>query len=579
MNEQKNLFLAIILVIGILFGFHYLYERPKALERQQNQELLAQEKGPDQESSPSSPLSLKQQNPLDRDAALAKGKRVPIKTGKLEGSVNLLGGMIDDLKLVRYKQTTDAHSPSVILLSPAEAKEGYLESTAWEHQNKDDNTRFPMPGNDDLWEAHSSELTEEKPLQLSYSNGRGQIFKRTISIDDNYMFKIEDKIVNKSSEKLNLKHTSIIERHDIPVSAQSGFILHEGPIGVINTKLYEIDYSDMTLQPKPHEAYFTHVKRSWLGFTDKYWLTALIPNPEKESTLSFIGDDSKKLFKVLSESAPHVVEPDKEVSNVVYFFAGAKVLELLDAYEAKIGFDKFDLAVDFGWFYFLTKPMLSFLQFLHTIIGNFGLAIIVLTVIVKTLFFPLANKSYRSMSRMRAFAPQIEALKARYGDDRVKLNQAMMELYQKHKINPVSGCLPMIIQAPVFFCLYKVLYVSLDMRHAPFYGWIHDLSTPDPTSLFNLFGLLPFVLPHFLQIGAWPIIMGLTMWLQQKLNPQPADKAQAMMFLLMPLFMTFIFAGFPAGLVIYWAWSNILGIIQQSIIIRIESRRASVKKT
>ncbi|MBX9977393.1 MAG: membrane protein insertase YidC [Alphaproteobacteria bacterium] len=578
MNEQKNLFLAIILVVGILFGFHYFYERPKAMEMAEHTAATTVS----QASSDAVPevLVSKEADILDRATALSKsgvmGKRIAIKTDKVEGSINLVGGVIDDLKLTQYHETPDQTSPSVILLSPGQTKEGYLGTMSWMHVNKDDATRFPLPGADDLWHTASTELSKDKPIVLTYSNGVGQIFERTISIDDNYMFKIDDKIINKSSDALNVKHVSMIERHDIPVSSQSGFILHEGPIGVIDKKLHEIDYADLKTQPKSRETYFTGTKRSWIGFTDKYWLTALIPNPDKEATMSFVGDDTKKIYHVLAESGSYTLAPGAEQADFVYFFAGAKVLELLDKYDEQIGFDKFDLAVDFGWFYFLTKPMLYCLQFFQTLLGNFGLGILLLTVIMKGLFFPLANKSYRSMSRMRAFTPQIQALKERYGDDKMKLNQATMELYQKEKINPMSGCLPMIIQAPIFFCLYKVLYVSLDMRHAPFYGWIKDLSTPDPTSLVNLFGLLPFDPPSFLQIGAWPIIMGLTMFMQQRLNPQPADKAQATMFLIMPFFLTFVFAGFPAGLVIYWAWSNILGIAQQWMIMRMEAKRAPI---
>ncbi len=576
MNEQKNLILAVVLVIGILFGFHYFYEQPKAQQtlaaRQENKELNAKDT-----QSPQEALGLAHTlTELNRDEAIAKGKRIVIKTNKLEGSINLVGGVIDDLKLRDYKETTDKNSPDVILLSPFQTKTGYLGFTSWKSLDK--NTPLILPQTDTVWHTESTELGVGKPVKLIYTNGKGQTFERTISVDDHYMFTIEDKIINNTANPLTLKHIATVERHDIPVSAQSGFILHEGAIGVVNGKLHEVDYSDMTLEPKPQDTYFTKAKRSWIGFTDKYWLTALIPTPDKESTMVFLGNHDKKIYQVLAESQAVTLEGGKEATESVHFFAGAKVLELLDMYEQKLGFDKFDLAVDFGWFYFLTKPMLSFLQFLHNLLGNFGLAILALTVIVKIIFFPLANKSYRSMSRMRAFAPQIEALKARYGNDKMKLNQAMMELYKKEQINPMSGCLPMIIQAPVFFCLYKVLYVSLDMRQAPFYGWIHDLSIPDPTSLFNLFGLLPFTPPHFLQIGAWPIIMGASMFLQQKLNPQPADKAQATMFMIMPLFMTFLFAGFPAGLVIYWAWSNILGILQQWMIMRMEAKRVRIQK-
>lgn len=575
MSEQKNLLLAILLVIGILFGFHYLYERPKLQEQdavvKQSQTTSVQT----HEASPHQ-INARKEEPLDRTTALGADKRVPIKTPRLAGSVNLKGGIIDDLKLLDYHESPDEKGPPITLLSPSSTKEGYLGKTGWTYVNKDDYTRFELPNEGDLWLAEAgSELTPEKPLTLTYTNGKGLIFERTISVDKEYMFKVEDRIVNTSGDALVVKHTSIIERHDVPVSAQSGFILHEGPIGVINSKLVELAYDKLTSTPKPRETFFTNVQRSWIGFTDKYWLTALLPQEGTLSSMSFYGQDSEKRFFTQVEGEAITLKASEEKTQTIHLFAGPKILSLLDHYEKELSVDKFDLAVDFGWFYFLTKPMLHFLQFLHVLLGNFGLAILVLTVIVKALFFPLANKSYRSMSRMRALAPQIEALKARYSDDRMKLNQAMMELYQKEKVNPMSGCLPMLIQAPVFFCLYKVLYVSLDMRHAPFYGWIQDLSAPDPTSIVNLFGLLPFQAPSFLQIGVWPIIMGLTMFIQQKLNPQPADKAQATVFLLMPLFMTFLFASFPAGLVIYWTWSNVLGILQQWIIMRLEAKRVA----
>lgn len=584
MNEQKNLVVAILLVVGILFGFHYFYEQPKLQEQQRLAEIAKEHaaKAPSTAAhTPSTAQNIGTQasaiTPFqNRNDALNTSQRITIQTPTLEGSINLKGGVIDDLRLKNYKETADENSKPIILLSPKTTKEGYLGATHWRHVKTEDAAHFALPNADDVWIAEGGDaaiLTHEKPIILSYSNGKGQIFRRKITLDDKYMFTIEDSIDNKSDHALNIIHSAMIERHDIPVSAQSGFILHEGAIGVINGKLHEVDYSDMSMHPKPSKESFHDTKRSWIGFTDKYWLTALIPTPQQPSSMTFMGDDGKKEYYTLAESAAIGVPVGGQHTHTVHFFAGAKELDLLDHYEATIGFDKFDLAVDFGWFYFLTKPMLGFLQYLHTFLGNFGLGILALTVLMKVLFFPLANKSYRSMSRMRAFAPHIEALKAKYGDDRMKLNQAMMDLYKKHKINPVSGCLPMIIQAPVFFCLYKVLYVSLDMRHAPFYGWIHDLSAPDPTTLFNLFGMLSFTPPSFLHIGAWPILMGITMWLQQKLNPQPADKAQATMFMIMPLFMTFLFASFPAGLVIYWAWSNILGIIQQATIMKIEARR------
>ena len=630
MNEQKNLMVAVMLVVSILFGFHYFYEQPKALaddeKRQQQiayqaeQEAMIQANPAPVAAKPGAPVTAARQNQgrvqtspglgiaprpatpgaldmfVTRDVIMSDAsQRIAIKTPTFEGSINLIGGIIDDLTLTQYRATTDEESPKIVLLTPKDTREGYFGVTGWRTTTQtSQGASLDIPDLKTLWQVSAPSsvssagdanapvqqgtvtLTPQTPVTLTYTNDVGHTFTRTISVDSQYMFHIKDSVENGSAAPVTLQHMSMIERHDIPVSAQSGFILHEGPIGVIDGKLHEIDYEDVSFAPKIKQQRFDQVKKSWIGFTDKYWLTALIPNPTDSVNYSFMGDDDAKVYYTTVEAKPDMLQPGQSSEHSINFFAGAKILDMLDAYEAQIGFDKFDLAVDFGWFYFLTKPMLGFLQFLHKHVGNFGIAILILTVLMKGLFFPLANKSYRSMSRMRAFAPQIEALKARYGEDRTKLNQGMMDLYKKHKINPVSGCLPMLIQAPVFFCLYKVLYVSLDMRQAPFYGWISDLSIPDPTTLFNLFGLIPFDPPSFLHIGAWPILMGLTMFLQQKMNPQPADKTQATMFLLMPLFMTFLFASFPAGLVIYWAWSNVLGIAQQYMIMKIEERRMNV---
>ncbi len=570
MNEQRNLFVAILLVVGILFGFQYFYERPKTLEQQKSFET-AQKLESEKPAAPTLGGSSEQ----SREEALQSSARVAIDTPKIKGSINLRGAMIDDLSLLEYRETTDPSSKPVVLLTPDTVKTAYFGSFDWSFVGKEDQ-KLKLPGKDTVWQASGQTLSVGSPVTLTYTHGDGLIFERVIEIDENYMFKITDKIVNRTKETITLKHRTMVERHGAAVSSQGGFILHEGAIGVIGSKLHEVDYEDLKEQTKPQETYFEGVQKSWIGFTDKYWLTAIIPDVAKQTNLSFVGNHDKKIYAVIADSQPMQVASGSESSITNHVYAGAKILELLDMYEAKLGFDKFDLAIDFGWFYFLTKPLHYALKIMNGWVGNFGIAILIITILMKVLFFPLANKSYRSMSRMRSMQPKIQAIQERYAGDRMKLNQAMMELYQKEKINPMSGCLPMIIQAPIFFCLYKVLYVSLEMRHAPFYGWVHDLSAPDPTSILNLFGLLPFHAPDFAHIGAWPIIMGVTMWLQQKLNPQPADKAQAMMFMIMPLFLTFLFATFPAGLVIYWTWSNILGIIQQWTIMRMEANRQQV---
>jgi YidC/Oxa1 family membrane protein insertase len=395
-------------------------------------------------------------------------------------------------------------------------------------------------------------------------------FHRTIAIDDQYMFTVTDRVTNTKDKIVALSAYGQINRLETP--PLGGYmILHEGPIGVLNGKLTEPTYAN-TIEKKALEE---TTMGGWLGLTDKYWLVALIPDQKTSVKTVFKGQTVNGQDRYQTDVVMPMLEakPGQPVETVHYLFAGAKILRLLDDYEAKLGFDKFDLAIDFGWFYFLTKPLFYVLDYLHKLLGNFGLAILALTVLFKVAFFPLANKSYRSMSHMKKMQPKIEALKERYGDDKLRMNQELMAMYKKEKINPLAGCLPMVIQAPVFFCLYKVLFVTLEMRHAPFYGWIQDLSAPDPTSILNLFGLLPWSTPSFLAIGAWPILMGLTMFLQQKLNPQPTDPMQARMFMLMPIFLTFLLASFPAGLVIYWAWNNILSMGQQWMIMRLEDKR------
>lgn len=565
MNQQKNLIFAIGISVLILLGFNHFYERPKheALIRQAELAKQTEAQKPVEEAT-KAPAVVKSILPLKE--ALQASPRVGIETDLLKGSINLKGCLLDDLMLLKYKVTVDKSSPPITLLSPVGAKGAYYANFGWAAKE----SPIKLPDSQTVWTTKSTTLTKDSPVILEWDNGEGLKFQRTITVDDLYMFTVTDRITNTKETAVKLSAYGQINRLETP-EVGGYMILHEGPIGVLNGKLNELSYAKLKEKATVEET----TVGGWVGITDKYWLTALIPDQKTLEKVVFKGQtiDGQDQYQTEVQGPVLEVKPGESIETKHHLFAGAKVLRVLDDYEAKLGFDKFDLAVDFGWFYFLTKPLFYILEYLHKLLGNFGLAILALTVLFKLLFFPLANKSYRSMSHMKQVQPKIEALKKRYGDDKLRMNQELMDLYRREKINPLAGCLPMLIQAPVFFCLYKVLFVTLEMRHASFYGWIGDLSAPDPTTIFNLFGLLPFTPPSFFMIGAWPIIMGLTMFLQQKLNPQPADPAQAKAFMLMPIFLTFLLASFPAGLVIYWAWNNVLSMAQQWAIMRIEAKR------
>ncbi|MCX7338565.1 MAG: membrane protein insertase YidC [Alphaproteobacteria bacterium] len=562
MSDQKNLIVAVGLSILILVGFNYFYERPKSLELLKQAEIAATQ----------APLTagIQQAEPvkeiLSRQKALTKTERVSIDALKVRGSINLKGGVLDDLVLVNYHEKPDPASPEIVLLSPLNTKEPYYVRFGWVGQASDqlNGQASDLPGDDTQWKiSEKTPLQTGKPIKLQWQNSDGLKFERSFEIDDNYLFTVTDRVINTGKTDVSLVPYSEVVRVGTPVTS-GYYILHEGALGVLNGRLNEFDY------PKLQKTGMVKQETTggWVGFTDKYWLVALIPDQKQPVHISFANKPAGQSYHCGLTVDSQVVKPGQSLEFKQYVFAGAKVLQILDQYEEKMGFDHFDLAVDFGWFYFVTKPLFYVLDFLRQILGNMGLAIIVLTVFVKLLFYPLANKSFKSMARMKALQPHIERIKEKHGDDKMRVNQEMMELYKREKINPVAGCLPMLIQAPIFFCLYKVFFVTIEMRHAPFYLWIHDLSAPDPTSFFNLFGLLPFDPPSFLMIGVLPLLMGVTMLLQQKMNPQPTDPVQAKMMMLMPVFFTYLFASFPAGLVIYWAWSNILTIAQQYVITR-----------
>jgi YidC/Oxa1 family membrane protein insertase len=484
----------------------------------------------------------------------------------VHGSISLIGGRIDELTLSDYHVDIDPQSPPIVLFSPAGTEHPYFAQFGWLPQDQ----TMPVPGPDTRWQSDAQKLTPDAPITLSWDNGRGLRFVRTYAVDTNYMFTITQRVENTGTAPVTLFPYALISRTGLPVT--SGFyLLHEGPVGVFDGRLQEPKYDDIKEKPITSESH-----GGWLGITDKYWLAALIPDQSAKVNVRFLhsreGTTDKYQADWLGEQV--TVAPGASAENTSRLFGGAKEVKLLDAYTSSLGIDRLDLAIDFGWFWFLTKPFFYILAWFHSLLGNFGLAILAVTVIVKALFFPLANKSYKSMSAMKKLQPEMLKLRERYKDDRVKLNQEMMNLYKRSKVNPASGCLPIVLQIPVFFALYKVLFISIEMRHAPFYGWIHDLSAPDPTNIFNLFGLVAFdpttlpVIGHFLHLGVWPIIMGVTMWAQMRLNPTPPDPIQQKIFTLMPILFTFMLASFPAGLVIYWAWNNLLSITQQYIIMK-----------
>jgi len=611
MMDQRNLLLAVVLAISILLLWQMLFEQPRlekemAARRLAEQQATAQQAGsggkvlpppagtstapppgatsqvpipaptpqpaaraptapPAGAEIPTAPLAGKKVAPQQAGRAefVARNPRVRLASPRLSGSIRLTGGQIDDLTLTDYRETTSPDSPNITLLSPAGVTDAYYAQFGWVGSDES----LALPGNTTRWTANRTTLTPHRPMTLQWDNGKGLSFTRVISIDNDYMFTVSQRVRNSGTQPVTLYPYGLISRSGTP-DTLGYFILHEGLIGVFNDQLEEVDYDD--LQEAGSMA--RQSRGGWVGITDKYWLMALVPDQKAQvnSRFRYFLQDGTDKYQVDYLGAGQTVPPGGIIEASSRLFAGAKIVAVLDRYAeaGKDGIIHFDLAVDWGWFRFLTKPIFYVLDYFNGLIGNFGLAILLLTIIIKLLFFPLANKSYTAMSKMKKLQPKMIKIRERYKDDRTKQNEAMMKLYKDEKANPASGCMPIFIQLPVFFSLYKVLFVSIEMRHSPFYGWIHDLSAPDPTSLFNLFGLIPWGPPELLMVGVWPVIMGASMLLQMKLNPAPADPMQAKMMMFLPFIFTFMFARFPAGLVIYWAWNNGLSIAQQWYIMR-----------
>ncbi|MFD0916894.1 membrane protein insertase YidC [Pseudahrensia aquimaris] len=579
MDNQRNIILAAVLSLGVLFTWQALVVQPRIdRERAIAEQLAAQNPQSAQPVTPVAPADgatpgvPAAQPPASSGANAVPGAsaaqagqadvpRLALKSDKLEGSINLRGGRIDDLRLMEYRVTIDEDSEKIRLLAPSSNPNGYFAEFGF----SPDPALGALPGPQTIWaQQGSGDLTPQNPVTLTTTNEQGLTFTRIIAVDNDYMFTVTDKVNNGTGAAVALKPYGRIARFGEPETAGI-YVLHEGMIGAVGEEgLDEIDYDDVKeeglIQRQPATV-------GWLGITDKYWATSLIPEGTFTAAYRYVVDQ-RPFYQTEYIGAPLTINAGGEATTTARFFAGAKKVSTIDAYAEQLNLPLFDKIIDWGWFYWLTKPLFQVMHWIYGIVGNFGVAILIVTVLIKIAFFPLANKSYASMANMKKVQPQLTAIREQYGDDKAAQQKAMMEIYKKEKINPAAGCWPVLIQIPVFFALYKVIYVTIDMRHAPFFGWINDLSAPDPTSIFNLFGLLPFDVPLFLMIGVWPLLMGITMFIQMQMNPAPPDPTQQMIFKWMPVLFTFMLATFPAGLVIYWAWNNFLSILQQGTIMK-----------
>ncbi|MBZ9849780.1 membrane protein insertase YidC [Mesorhizobium sp. CA14] len=580
MENNRNFFITIALSVLILTLWQVFYMNPK-MEQQREQARIEQQrveaqKKEAQGTNPATAPTAQAPGAIPsapggdtttaagRDQAIAATKRVKIDTPSLEGSINLTGARLDDLKLKHYTETVDKNSPEIQLLNPQALPTGYFAEIGFVGTDK----TGAVPSSDTVWSVEGNPtLTPSTPVTLTYTNDKGLTFKRTISVDNDYMFTVSDTVQNSGSAAVSLFNYGRVTRYDKPAVA-STYVLHEGLIGVTGAEgLSEYKYATIEKDKEVKPGKSTD---GWLGITDKYWAVTLVPTEKQPFQPRYAYfEDGRHRYQSDFLTDPINIEAGQSATVETEVFAGAKEVAKINAYAQDRHIKRFDLLIDWGWFYFITKPMFWLIDTLYKFFGNFGLAILATTVIVKAIFFPLANKSYASMANMKKVQPKMLEIREKYADDKMKQQQAMMELYKTEKINPLAGCWPVALQIPVFFSLYKVLYITIEMRHAPFFGWIHDLAAPDPTSIFNLFGLLPFAAPAFLpHMGAWAVVMGITMFLQMRMNPAPPDPTQAAIFTWMPVIFTFMMGSFPAGLVIYWAWNNTLSILQQGVIMK-----------
>ena len=550
--DQKNVIAAIALSSAVIVLYSLFFMPEKSTTNKNLAEKNKVEQSTDTPSLDQKETSIQ----ISRDEALKKSKRIQFENPKIIGSISLKGAAIDDLTFKDYNTELESNK-KVTLLGPRNIENGYLIESGFVTSDKN----IDIPDSDSIWSVvENDKLTNKSPIKLSWSNKQGIKFEKEISLDDKYLFTIKQSVVNSTNNKYDFYSYGQIIRNKIP-EISNFYILHEGLIATLDDELIEEDYDDI------QEKKFSKIsEKGWLGISDKYWITSLIPPQEKEFKTTF---DFKKKFRAnFIATKPLELKGKSSVEEKLQIIVAAKRVDIIDGYADSLNIDKFDLVIDWGFLYFITKPLFFGIDYFFKLLGNYGLAIIAITICIRLAFFPLANFSFRSMAKMKALQPEMIRLKELHKNDKMKLQQEMMALYKKEKVNPMSGCFPILVQIPVFFALYKVLFVTIEMRQMPFYGWIHDLSERDPTSLFNLFGLLPYDVPSFLIIGAWPIAMGVSMWVQQKLNPAPTDAMQAKIFMFFPLFLTVILAPFPSGLVIYWTVNNILTMAQQVFIMK-----------
>lgn len=556
--ENRNVIIAVILSTAILIGWSMFFENTDEAQRKRL-EIQGKTETQTNIQKPETPQTAKT-NPtkaISRSDALKESDRVFIENSNLSGSISLRGALIDDIILKNYRETLDKSSKPIVVLSPKKSEDGYFVESGWATTKSD----VKVPDNNSVWQIREGKkLTPASPVTLEWNNREGVVFSKKIELDDKYLFKITETIRNEKSKTIELFHYSQITKNTKP-NTENFYILHEGLIGVVDKNLKEETYSTIEKEKKTYTG-----KSGWFGITDKYWMSAIIPESGKSFKGEYSFANSYKANFIISE--PTIANPQKSTSNTLKIFIGAKEVYPIDNYTEKEKIDRFDLSIDWGWFYFITKPLFFVIDYIFKIVGNFGVAIIILTLLVRILFFPLNNYSFKSMAKMKVLQPEMLRIKELYKDDMKRTQQEMMALYKREKVNPLSGCLPILVQIPIFFAVYKMLFVTLEMRHAPFFGWIKDLSAADPTTIFNLFGLIPWNPPSFLMIGVWPILMGITMYFQMKLNPTPPDPIQAKIFAFFPLIMTVMLATFPSGLVVYWTVSNVLTMAQQYYIMK-----------
>jgi YidC/Oxa1 family membrane protein insertase len=557
MENQKNLFLAIIISMAIIFGFQLLVPQPERTpitEEQTNSESLV-----DLSIQKSSTTVLAERNEVINETG-----RVNFDNSKIKGSINLNGGLIDDLILEEFRETLDPTSDLIEFLNPLGSDNAYYLDTGWVSSD----STIELPDSTSIWSADKNSIGINDPVKLTWTSDQNITFEKIISLDEDYLFSVDQRVINNSGLSFDLYPYGLSKRQGIP-EMQNFFILHEGPLSITDSVLKEYDYDDLKDDKKIKHPSIG----GWIGMTDKYWQTAIIPNQNEpvQQTYSYSFVDNVDNFQTDIVGQKIAVSNNASISHNFMIFAGPKIVKVIDKYMEEYGVQEFDRSVDFGWFYFLTKPIFHTLEFIFGYVGNFGWSIIIFTILMRICFFPLAQQSFKSMAKMKKLAPEMQRLKEQYGDDRAGMQKEMMALYKKEKANPIAGCLPILLQIPVFFALYKVLFVTIEMRHDPFIGWIHDLSAPDPAGILVLFGFVDWNVPGILQIlnvGIWPILMGISMYIQFKLNPAPVDKMQAKIFGLLPIVFTFILGGFAAGLVIYWTTNNVLSMAQQYIIQR-----------